>query len=89
VVVDLDGLLDVDDLSEDIPLLHPDRVEAGWVSAGGFGSDGLIGKPLDDVEKFYIQKMLELTEGNREEAAHKLGIGARTLYRKIKAWGLT
>jgi len=29
-----------------------------------------------------------LTAGNREEAAKMLGIGERTLYRKIKEFGL-
>ena len=51
------------------------------------GADGLIGQPLEEVEKFYIQKALELTQGNREEAATMLGIGERTLYRKIKRYG--
>jgi two-component system response regulator HydG len=31
---------------------------------------------------------LRLTAGNREEAAKMLGIGERTLYRKIKEYGL-
>ena len=30
----------------------------------------------------------ELAGGNREEAARMLGIGERTLYRKIKEYGL-
>ncbi|HID23300.1 MAG TPA: hypothetical protein EYP14_12980, partial [Planctomycetaceae bacterium] len=41
-----------------------------------------------DVERFYIEKTLLLTEGKREEAARILGIGERTLYRKIKEFGL-
>jgi two-component system, NtrC family, response regulator HydG len=31
---------------------------------------------------------LKTTRGNREEAAKLLGIGTRTLYRKIKEYGL-
>ena len=31
---------------------------------------------------------MELTEGNREEAARLLGIGERTLYRVIQDWKL-
>jgi two-component system response regulator HydG len=88
LVVDLDGLLDVDDLPEDIPPLHPDRTESGRALVNSAGADGLIGRPLEEVERFYIQKALELTQGNREEAATMLGIGERTLYRKIKEWGL-
>jgi two-component system response regulator HydG len=87
LVVDLDGLLDIDDLPDDI---LPPRAE-GAGGTGVFdvsGQDGLLGKPLTDVEKYYIQRALELTEGNREEAAKMLGIGERTLYRKIKEYEL-
>ena len=48
----------------------------------------LIGKPLSSVEKHYIQRTLELTGGKRAEAAQMLGIGERTLFRKIKEYGL-
>ena len=36
----------------------------------------------------YMERALELTHGNREEAAHMLGIGERTLYRNIQDWKL-
>ncbi len=85
LVLDVDGLLDVDDLPEEIAPLATD-VQEGVVSSGGF--DVLLGKPLKDVERYYIQRALELTEGNREEASALLGIGERTLYRKIKDFGL-
>ena len=49
---------------------------------GGNNSD-LIGKPMDDIERWAITQTLQLTAGNREEAAKVLGIGARTLYRKL------
>ena len=49
---------------------------------------GLVGKPLEEIERLFIAETLELTGGNREEAAEMLGIGERTLYRKIKEWGL-
>ena len=43
---------------------------------------------LDDVEKVVIQRTLERTKGNREEAARILKIGERTLYRKLDKYGL-
>jgi two-component system response regulator HydG len=89
VVVDLDGLLDVDDLPDDIPPLHPEKIDSSRAALASAGPDSLVGRPLEDVERYYIQKSLELTQGNREEAARMLGIGERTLYRKIKEWGLT
>jgi two-component system response regulator HydG len=87
LVLDLDGLLDVDDLPEEIAVLAR-REGDGPVHDGEPGSDSLVGRSLADVEKYYIQRALELTEGKREEAAQLLGIGERTLYRKIKEYDL-
>ena len=41
-----------------------------------------------DVEKVLIEKTLEQVDGNRHEAAKILGIGERTLYRKLKKYDL-
>jgi len=87
VVVDCDEMLDVDDL----PLeLEPDvpAAMAGPVDMTA-GLQALVGKPLDEVERIFITETLKLTGGNREQAAALLGIGERTLYRKIKEYGLT
>jgi two-component system response regulator HydG len=48
----------------------------------------LVGKSLEDLERLFIAETLRVTGGNREEAAGMLGIGERTLYRKIKEFGL-
>ena len=48
-----------------------------------------MGRPLDEVEKYYIAEGLKVAAGNREEAARLLGIGERTLYRKIKEYGIS
>jgi two-component system response regulator HydG len=47
-----------------------------------------VGQPLDAYEKHAIQETLKLTNGNREEAARILCIGARTLYRKLEKYGI-
>jgi len=47
-----------------------------------------VGSPLADVEKTLIANTLTLTEGNKVRAARLLGIGLRTLYRKIKLYGI-
>lgn len=54
--------------------------------SGGGGS--LAGTSLDQLEKRAIRETLRLTAGNREQAAKLLGIGERTLYRKLKEYGL-
>ncbi len=81
VVLDSDGILNVNDLEEGNPL------KAGQARHIG-SADNLVGKPLSEVERFYIEKTLEITEGNREEASRILGIGERTLYRVIQDWKL-
>jgi two-component system response regulator HydG len=43
----------------------------------------LIGKTMDQIERWAIEETLKMTAGNREEAAKLLEIGARTLYRKL------
>lgn len=86
LLFDSDGLLDVNDLPEEISPLAGDDGDGAVFT--GSGADLLIGRPLKDVEAYYIRKALDLSGGNREEAAQMLGIGERTLYRKIKEYGL-
>jgi two-component system response regulator HydG len=83
VVLDRDGILGLDDLPEGDPIRQMSTTPS--VQAG---VSNLVGQPLENVERFYIEQALALTDGNREEASKMLGIGERTLYRKIKQWGL-
>jgi len=43
---------------------------------------------LEDQERQMIEKALERNGGNRKKAAQELGISDRTLYRRIKQYGL-
>lgn len=43
---------------------------------------------MDEVEREMIRKTLEKTNGNRRDAARLLGKSERTLYRKIKEYGI-
>lgn len=82
VVLDVDGVLDVDDLPPDeFPDLAPED-RSPVVSTVGDAA-GLVGRSLEEVEQWLIEETLKLTGGNREETARILGIGARTLYRKL------
>ena len=83
VLLDLDGELTLDDLPEDAGI-RPSGLSGGPSHPGG--PDHLIGRPLEEVERYYMEKALDLTRGNREEAAKLLGVGERTLYRKIQQW---
>lgn len=151
VVVDFDGLIDVDDLPDEIldatpnapvPLalptpertlepptldvsfadapsvavpLVPETLDASVVPAPGVGgasvsssSSGvssvvsgpapldsarslksLVGVSLEDLERVFILETLRSTGGNREETAKILGLGERTLYRRLKEFAQT
>ncbi|MGE3803745.1 MAG: sigma-54-dependent transcriptional regulator [Gemmataceae bacterium] len=81
IVQDTDGILGFDDMQDRDALGG-----AGPSSHAATSPAGLVGKPLAEVERYYIEQTLELTSGNREEAARMLGIGERTLYRIIQDW---
>ena len=46
------------------------------------------GTKMSEVERAVIEAALKETRGNRRRAADLLGIGERTLYRKIKEYRL-
>jgi DNA-binding NtrC family response regulator len=94
--------LDVRHIPDDIRT--PDEAEHGSVAGGGasgardddapaLGTGAaaggtLAGTTLEQLERNAIRDTLKLTGGNREHAAKLLGIGERTLYRKLKEYGL-
>jgi two-component system response regulator HydG len=84
IVVDYDGVLDVDDLPSELS----DETPLEGAAANQSGIHALVGKSLSEIERLFVAETLKLTGGNREEAAKLLGIGERTLYRKIKEYGL-
>jgi two-component system response regulator HydG len=96
VVVDYDEIIDTDDLPEEIggELPMPKKVSRALVQdvrtteslSGSLGE--LVGRSMADVERQFIAETLKATGGNREEAAKILDISERTLYRKIKEYGI-
>jgi len=46
------------------------------------------GLTMEQMEKIHIANTLKLTGGNRDKTAKMLGIGARTLYRKLREYEL-
>lgn len=82
VVLDTDGILDIDDLP-------PELADVEEKPAGSSeGPMSLVGQPMKQIERWAIAQTLNLTNGNREETARILGIGARTLYRKLEKYDL-
>ena len=73
----------------DAPTASPPR-SAPPAAAGETlgGMNNLVGISIEQAEKELIRNTLKLVNGNREQAAKILGIGERTLYRKIKEYDL-
>ncbi len=61
------------------------------VTTGGTPAEGRVDTEpdlsLDAVERGHILTVLEAAEGNKSEAARRLGISRKTLERKVQAWG--
>jgi two-component system response regulator HydG len=95
VVVDYDGIIDTDDLPEEIGgILSLDISRRASLGASqrdvAYESSlsELVGRPMAEIERQFIMETLKSTGGNREETARILDIGERTLYRKIKEFGI-
>jgi two-component system response regulator HydG len=71
--------IEVDDL--------PERISGSRDLVHVSGS-GMVGLTMAEVERMMIERTLRATGGNREQAAKMLDIGTRTLYRKIREYGL-
>ena len=79
VVLAGEGRLTVEDLPSDL--------RGGADDAEGRFAE-LAGVSISEAEKQLIRNTLKMVDGNRQQAAKILGIGERTLYRKIKEYGL-
>ncbi len=67
--------------------VHPvDKEEVEYQDTAEYIEEGTLS--LDEVEKEMIRKALERHHGRRKAAAQDLNISERTLYRKIKEYGL-
>ena len=72
----------------DVQDLPPEISQRRQLPGAGGPPANLAGVSLNDLERKAIMDTLARTEGNREKAAKILGIGERTLYRKIKEYNL-
>ncbi len=68
----------------------PDEVreQESNTSDNSYSIGSLAGTSLEQLERQAIRETLKLTAGNREQASKMLGIGERTLYRKLNEYGL-
>jgi DNA-binding NtrC family response regulator len=66
--------------SADLPPGIGARVDEGWIRIP-------LGSPLEEAEKIIVRNTLSAQGGNKSRAAGILGIGRKTLHRKLSDWG--
>jgi len=64
-------------------------IDAHHFQVGADGRRLEAPRPLNELERDAIENTLEYCDGHRKEAATMLGIGLRTLYDKLKRYGLS
>ena len=75
--------------SDKLDLQHlPSEIRGSEGGQAQGNLEAISGLSLDQIEKHAIRNALRVTAGNREQAAKMLGIGERTLYRKLREYGL-
>lgn len=79
IIFSMDGVLDSNNIPEHIYKSNKTALP---------GPVFPVGITLDEMEKELITKTLAYVSGNRSETAKILGIGERTLYRKLDRYGL-
>jgi two-component system response regulator HydG len=66
--------------------IEPRHLPVELRQAGGDAAEPAMN--LEQIEKQAYRKALQVTGGNREQAAKLLGVGERTFYRKLRKYGL-
>lgn len=84
VVVSDRPVLEPEDLPVEIAQAHPAAASMPAVQT----EKGATPSTLEAMEKEHIQRVLQYTDSNKEEAFKILGISRSTLYEKLKRYGL-
>ena len=85
---DMKRLLALVEGGEPVPVSFAGQVVDTFAGATGYSTDPGAGDLLS-AERALIERALATTGGKRRLAAEKLGISERTLYRKLKRYGLS
>lgn len=88
-ISDIQGIRDISDI-QDLVHMKPDPqvIEAEEINEPEEADANDASLNLSDLSRQMIERALERNNGNRKKAAEELGISDRTLYRKIKKYGL-
>ena len=82
----VEGLVVMANTKEITPRSLPEQLREGKSSGGTISIP--IGASMAEVEKEVIRATLVHLKGNRMQTAKKLGIGRKTLYRKMEEYGI-
>ena len=82
----VEGLVVMANTKEITPRSLPEQLREGKSSGGMLSIP--IGASMAEVEKEVIRATLVHLKGNRMQTAKKLGIGRKTLYRKMEEYGI-
>ncbi len=82
IIMSLGDIIDVEDLINNLPKLEKNKGKIAENPVDGSS------KTLEELEKEYIQRVLEVNKWNRTKSASELGITPKTLYLKIKRYQL-
>jgi DNA-binding NtrC family response regulator len=86
-----DGAIELVEVGSGATLAVPATPVAGVIDEEPEADAAVIYRPgmsMADVERTVIETVLDTHGGNRRRAAQELGIGERTLYRKLKEFGI-
>ncbi len=81
----------------DPPLIRPDAIQKTLASLPPESVEGedddssirvRVGLSLEEVERLFLRKTLEVVKGNKKRAAELLRISLKTIYNKVKQYGL-
>jgi DNA-binding NtrC family response regulator len=84
VILDRDGIIDIDDLPARLRTEVTGQVIEGLSSFAGHDEPIELGKAVAEFERALIESALRKTGGNRSQAARLLGIGRTTLLDKLR-----
>lgn len=73
------------------PPVEPVASASPSEKSGAFDPLGLLGEEdmtLENMERVMIKKLLDDLDGNKPQVAEKLGVSLKTLYNKIRKYGL-
>ena len=76
-----DGSITADDLPNEVrPKITPGSIPS---------ISGLAGLPLEEIEKMAMEQTLRLCGGNKAETARRLAISEKSVYNKLKYYGIS